>query len=544
MSEEYVDLVPPPLLEHLVEGQWLPLIGAGFSRNAVVQSGELPPDWKNLGKSLAEHLPDFDSSVGPLELVSAYEHAFGRNTLVDKVARLTRVYDARPGKAHTAFAELGFETVVTTNFDFLLERAYETAGRPCVPLIGESQLAGLTRSTGPKLYKLHGDIHHPENLVMTESDYDLFLSRWPLLATAITSLFISHTAVLIGYSFDDPDTRQLMALIKERLGGLSRQVWSVQIAASPQEVSRFERRGVRVINLPRRPGLSYDEQLRRFFAELGTYWRRELLGQSQSTDERVKADLLVPAESSVTCYFEVPLSSVAWYKEAVFPIVEEAGYAPVVASDVQTPPGTDFTKGDALAQRATLLVVDISSEAGMQYAALAALKRDDRNVLLLRGSADPVPAILSGLKMLVRNEKNPDAFQQAFRQWIFEFRDEALASRRTEAERLLEQNDPEGALISAVALLETELNQRLGKPKSTNLPRQNHTALISKAVEEGILRGSDYGKLANAVRARNDFVHRQVSVHRSEAADYVKTILEVVSRLPPMEGGGNEQPQL
>jgi len=154
-----------------------------------------------------------------------------------------------------------------------------------------------------------------------------------------------------------------------------------------------------------------------------------------------------------------------------------------------------------------------------------------------------VPAILSGLKMLVRNEKNPDSFQQAFRQWIFEFRDEALASRRTEAERLLEQNDPDGALISAVALLETELNQRLGKPKSTKLPRQNHTALISKAVEEGILRGSDYGKLANAVRARNDFVHRQVSVHRSEAADYVKTILEVVGRLPPMEGGGNEQPQ-
>ena len=188
---------------------------APASRNAVVQSGELPPDWKNLGKHLSEQLSDFDNTVGPLEVISAYEHAFGRSTLVDKIGRLTRVYDARPGKAHTAFAELGFETVVTTNFDFLLERAYETAGRPCVPLIGETQLAGLGRSIGPKLYKLHGDIHHPEHLVMTESDYDLFLSRWPLLATAITSLFISHTAVLIGYSFDDPDTRQLMALSQE-----------------------------------------------------------------------------------------------------------------------------------------------------------------------------------------------------------------------------------------------------------------------------------------------------------------------------------------
>ena len=171
----------------------------------------------------------------------------------------------------------------------------------------------------------------------------------------------------------------------------------------------------------------------------------------------------------------------------------------------------------------------------MQYAALAALKRDVRNVLLLRGTADPVPAILSGLKILVRNEKGPESFQQSFRQWIFEFRDEALASRRSEAERLLEKNDPEGALISAVALLETELSRRLGQTKKNNMPRSNQVALISSAVEAGVLKGSEYGKLANAVKARNDAVHRQVSVHKSEAADYVRTILDIVGRLPLVE---------
>jgi hypothetical protein len=63
-----------------VEGQWLPLIGAGFSRNAVVESGDLPPDWKNLGKFLAEQLPDFDNYLSPLEVISAYEHAYGCRT--------------------------------------------------------------------------------------------------------------------------------------------------------------------------------------------------------------------------------------------------------------------------------------------------------------------------------------------------------------------------------------------------------------------------------------------------------------------------------
>lgn len=532
MSTPYIEQVPPPLLEHLIEGQWLPLIGAGFSRNATVETGDLPPDWKNLGKALAEQLPDFDGTVGPLEVVSAYEHAYGRNTLVEKIGRITRIYDARPGKSHKAFAELGFETVITTNFDFLLERAYEAAGRPCIPLIGESQLAGLRRSAGPKLYKIHGDVHHPEHLVMTESDYDLFLSRWPLLATAVTSLFISHTPVLIGYSFDDPDTRQLMALIKERLGGLSRQPWCVQIAASPHEVARFERRGVRVINLPRRQGLSYDEQLRRFFTELGEYWRPKLLERSQSTDERVKADLLVPAQSSVTCFFEVPLSSVAWYKETVFPVVEEAGFAPVVASDVQTPPGTDLTKEDALAQRATILVVDISSEAGTQYA-LAALRRNNHNVLIVRSAAERIPDVLTNLTILVRDEKNAEAFQQSFRNWIYEFRDEAMESRRTEAERLLEQNDPDGALISAVALLETELSGRQDRSKMTSIPRSNPTAWLTGAIDAGLVDKAKYGELTNAVRARNEAVHRKSSINLKQATRYVQVILEVVRQLPP-----------
>lgn len=198
-----------------------------------------------------------------------------------------------PAKAHRAFAKIGFETVITTNFDFLLERAYEGAGRSCVPLIGETQLAGNNGSARPRLFKLHGDVHHPDHLVLTESDYDAFLTRSPLLATAVTALFITHNSVLIGYSLDDPDTRQLMALVKNRLGGLSRQIWSLQVGASAQDVARFERRGVS-------RGLSYDEHLHRVFQELGEYWRREVLEVSQSTDEGVKAELLVPARKQ--CY--------------------------------------------------------------------------------------------------------------------------------------------------------------------------------------------------------------------------------------------------
>jgi hypothetical protein len=54
-------------------------------------------------------------------------------------------------------------------------------------------------------------------------------------------------------------------------------------------------------------------------------------------------------------------------------------------------------------------------------------------------------------------------------------------------------------------------------------------------VEAKLVEGKKYGELANAVKARNEAVHRKVSVHKSDAVRYVKTILEVVGQLPPEE---------
>src|SRR5829696_6449646 len=107
----------------------------------------------------------------PLDAISSYAHAFGRVALVGKVASLLRIQDATPGEAHLAFAKLAFESVVTTNFDLLLERAYELSARPCLPLIEESQLSGHNPYLGPNLLKLHGDVHHPQRMTLTEDDY-------------------------------------------------------------------------------------------------------------------------------------------------------------------------------------------------------------------------------------------------------------------------------------------------------------------------------------------------------------------------------------
>jgi len=85
LKSKYIHLFPKPLLDDLVKGKWLPVIGAGLSRNAIVPSGKAMPLWNDLGQQLAAEMPDYPYS-GPLDAISAYEHEYGRVKLIERLA--------------------------------------------------------------------------------------------------------------------------------------------------------------------------------------------------------------------------------------------------------------------------------------------------------------------------------------------------------------------------------------------------------------------------------------------------------------------------
>src|SRR5699024_5745043 len=118
-----------------------------------------------------------------------------------------------------------------------------------------------------KLIKLHGDFNHPERMVITEYDYDTYVDKNKILSTYISNLFITKTLLLIGYSFDDSDIRTLWQIIGSRLGKLSTPAYVVLVDASPIEIARFERRNIKVINLPGDKA-NYPDILDEFFSEI------------------------------------------------------------------------------------------------------------------------------------------------------------------------------------------------------------------------------------------------------------------------------------
>lgn len=257
-----------------------------------------------------------------------------------------------------------FDIVCTTNFDFLLENQYDLErqdNRTAHPVVDEDQLSINIGTAGTLLLKLHGDIRHPKRLVVTEADYDGFLTNYPLIATYLANLLITKTAVFIGYSLDDPDFRQIWQLVASRLGKTRRMAYAIMVNARAGDIASFERRGVKVVSLPGTRE-RYGDVLAEAFAELREY-RREHAGPTlKATEEKPLEQFLLPRDAMTRlCLFATPLEILPFYRENVFPLAEAVGFVPVTAADVVNLGESISAKIDTLIDRAAVMVVDATT---------------------------------------------------------------------------------------------------------------------------------------------------------------------------------------
>ena len=242
--------IPLELLEAIRKGECVPIIGAGFSLNAILPGGARMPLWNDLCEEVAIRLNE-ESKGDPIKDLSNYCDKNKKWGLVNLLRDCLHIRTAKPGPAHIEFATLPFNQVITTNFDFLLERAYEATGKSYLPVVDEDMLTFSPAIGETKLIKMHGDLHHPSLLVVTEDDYDGFSINRQRMFLAITSLLINNSILFIGYSIDDPDFRQIWSLIKKYFGEFRRPAYALVVDPTNSKIDEYTRRGVtKVISLP------------------------------------------------------------------------------------------------------------------------------------------------------------------------------------------------------------------------------------------------------------------------------------------------------
>jgi len=176
--------------------------------------------------------------------------------------------------------------IVTTNYDDLVERAFEKSGQPCevVAHVTESNKVRRWTVGSPNcteeisddldidltkvsvVYKIHGAIDRRADkmgsYVITEDDYIEFLTRMTrrtVIPKIFAEPFQSRPFLFLGYGLYDWNLRVILNRIQDFRRRPKFKSWAIETLAKPVERKLWEERGVEVFD-----GLTLDK----FLAEL------------------------------------------------------------------------------------------------------------------------------------------------------------------------------------------------------------------------------------------------------------------------------------
>jgi SIR2-like domain len=135
----------------------------------------------------------------------------GRELRVVVAAELRRT--TRYSLQHGLLTSLPSSEAVTTNFDDLFETAASTANRAMAVLPADPSTAN-----GQWLLKLHGTVEHPENIVLTRSDYPDMPRQYGALIGLVQGMLLMRHMMFIGYSLQDEDFQELIHEVRKARG--------------------------------------------------------------------------------------------------------------------------------------------------------------------------------------------------------------------------------------------------------------------------------------------------------------------------------------
>ena len=153
-------------IKALRDGNAAVFAGAGLSR----PSGFVV--WKELLRPLAEDIGLNIDDESDLTAVAQYV----RNKSGNRAAINTSIIDAYSKDVSrnenvNILTRLPIYTYWTTNYDHLIEEGLRTANRNADVKIEYKQLSATKRDRDAVVYKMHGDVDHAADAVLTKDDY-------------------------------------------------------------------------------------------------------------------------------------------------------------------------------------------------------------------------------------------------------------------------------------------------------------------------------------------------------------------------------------
>jgi hypothetical protein len=270
----------PALLDELRLGNAIPFLGAGASRVGFREGG---PKFLPSGSELAHELADY-ANFPASEKTDRSDLSKMSSYLVDGINRdalrrkLRSVFTGGAGSTplHRLLAAVANNLmIVTTNYDTLLEQAFDEAGKPydvvVYPADNEDFSNGVLwwtygqdepRKLKPNqidpeilgttniIYKMHGSVRPGadrwDSFVITEEDYVTFLYRMRnAVPSAFRTYFSERAFLFLGYGLRDWNLRLLL----KQVSNSKMKSWAILHEPSFFERTVWQGRNVKIFDM-------------------------------------------------------------------------------------------------------------------------------------------------------------------------------------------------------------------------------------------------------------------------------------------------------
>lgn len=219
------------LVNDLAQRRTVLFLGAGVSASAQTNAGSKFKQWAEFLLDATNHLQDIKRKRLIKKLIKEKNYLFASELLKANLAAqwpeiLSNEFGqlANPSPLHNAIISLDQRILITTNFDSLLEDAWDRTYKenpskthhPAVINSIDGCAFKMLRDDKDYIVKLHGDINNIESIVFDASSYQKNAYGNTYYKELINSLLLTHTFLFIGFSMADPAISLIVEMYAHR----------------------------------------------------------------------------------------------------------------------------------------------------------------------------------------------------------------------------------------------------------------------------------------------------------------------------------------
>ena len=246
--------IPSDLFDSFTKNQVHLFIGSGVSSaSGIISWNDLLTEMKDIIRDEnsiynGDDLESFLSSDDHLDIADLF-----KETLKDVAYyRFLRKHFRRQVKLsalHKAIAKLPVKTILTSNYDKLIELAFRSNNNIDPSVIIYPNQLGYIDESELRIIKIHGDIDHPNSIILTRSDYANYSSRYEEFELQFKHSINDYTMLFIGFGLSDKNFRKIYDDARQFYDSGKRQAYALMVGTNSVERQLWEKDGLTIIPL-------------------------------------------------------------------------------------------------------------------------------------------------------------------------------------------------------------------------------------------------------------------------------------------------------